>query len=75
MYRLINITIKICTCVNVSDIYWHIIKHLCILTANIIVYHNVPETVLCVPDAAVSNTENVPAFMMFISQSDNEPAI
>lgn len=60
---------------NVNDIYWHVIKHLYILIVNIIFHHNVPETVLCVPDAAVSKTENVPAFMMFISQSDNETAI
>lgn len=28
------------------------------LTANIIVYHNVPETVLCVPDVAITKTES-----------------
>lgn len=75
MYRVINITFKIYMCVDMSDIYWYIIKHWYTLTANIIVCRYMPETVLCVSDVAVNKTENVPASMVFLFQSGNETAI
>lgn len=62
-------------CVNVYDIDWYIIKHWPILTVNLIVYHYMPETILCAPDRAVNKTENLSTFMVFISQSGNETAI